>query len=73
MGNETEPTPGPVEVPEGPTTEPGTPGLKSNEEIVSEMLAGRWGRGLARKAKLQEAGYNVSELEALYQKAVRRV
>lgn len=31
---------------------------KSNEEVAKEVLAGKWGNGAERKAKLESAGYN---------------
>ena len=36
----------------------------SIHEIAREVIAGRWGRGLTRKRRLQEAGYDVSEISA---------
>ena len=31
---------------------------KSNEEIAKEVIAGKWGNGSDRKARLTAAGYN---------------
>jgi hypothetical protein len=45
---------------------------KSNEEILSEMFAGRWGRGLQRRLRLAEAGYDVKTLEEEYRKVITR-
>ena len=36
---------------------------KSVDEIAKEVLAGKWGSGATRKAKLTEAGYNYSEVQ----------
>jgi hypothetical protein len=33
---------------------------KSNEDVAKEVLAGQWGRGLNRKKRLQDAGYDVA-------------
>lgn len=45
---------------------------KSNEQILAEMFAGRWGRGLQRRLRLAEAGYDVAALEAEYRKVITR-
>ncbi len=37
---------------------------KSIDEIVSEVIAGKWGIGEDRKARLEAAGYNYSEVQA---------
>lgn len=49
-------TPEPV-----PTPEP----KKSNEEIAKEVIAGKWGNYPERKTRLEEAGYNYSEIQSL--------
>lgn len=36
---------------------------KSNSEIVAEVLAGKWGNGSDRKARLTAAGYNYQEIQ----------
>ena len=42
---------------------PSTPREKTNEEIANEVIAGKWGNGAARKAKLEAAGYNYNEIQ----------
>lgn len=37
---------------------------KSVEEIAKEVLAGKWGNGADRKARLVKAGYNYDEVQA---------
>ena len=37
---------------------------KSVDEIVDEVIAGKWGNGSARKENLENAGYNYSEIQA---------
>jgi len=39
------------------------PTKKSAEEIADEVMAGKWGNGAARKAKLEAAGYNYNEIQ----------
>lgn len=41
-----------------------TPARKSNTEIAREVIAGKWGSGATRKAKLQAAGYNYAAIQA---------
>lgn len=41
------------------------PAKKSNEEIASEVISGRWGNGAERKEKLTKAGYNYSEIQSI--------
>ena len=38
---------------------------KSNEEIVEEVIAGKWGNGTDRKNKLTEAGYDYNTIQNL--------
>lgn len=38
--------------------------LLSLEEIAKEVIAGKWGSGAERKARLTEAGYNYEEVQA---------
>lgn len=38
--------------------------LKSTDEIVAEVLAGKWGNGTDRKDRLSTAGYNYSSIQA---------
>lgn len=44
------------------------PKLKTSVEIVQEILAGLWGNGDERKAKLTKAGYNYDEIQELVNK-----
>ncbi|MBR3258868.1 MAG: hypothetical protein IKF96_07760 [Eggerthellaceae bacterium] len=44
--------------------EPPKPELKPVEEIAREVIKGMWGNGSARKAALEEAGYNYAEVQA---------
>lgn len=37
---------------------------KSLSEVAKEVIAGKWGNGNDRKAKLENAGYNYSEVQA---------
>jgi hypothetical protein len=39
-------------------------GGKSVDEVAHEVIAGTWGTGAYRKQKLQEAGYNYSEVQS---------
>lgn len=43
---------------------------KSNEEIAREVINGKWGNGAARKAALEKAGYNYSEIQKIVNKLV---
>lgn len=36
---------------------------KSVEEIVAEVMSGKWGNGTARKTALENAGYNYAEIQ----------
>ena len=47
-----------------PKPEPPKPAKKSNTEIAKEVMAGLWGNGNDRKAKLQAAGYDYSAIQA---------
>lgn len=47
------------------------PSVKSTEQIAMEVLAGWWGRGNARKKKLQDAGYDYAVVKAAVQKITR--
>lgn len=38
---------------------------KSNQEIANEVLRGNWGNGNDRKARLEAAGYNYAEIQAI--------
>lgn len=43
---------------------------KTNEEIAEEVLNGSWGSGQDRKNRLENDGYNYSEVQALVNKMV---
>ena len=45
--------------------------LKPVEEVVKEVLAGQWGNGADRKARLTAAGYNYSEVQKAVNEAVK--
>lgn len=38
-------------------------GNKSNEELANEVIAGKWGNGSDRRARLEAAGYNYSAVQ----------
>lgn len=40
-------------------------GKKSVAEIAQEVIAGAWGNGTERKEKLEAAGYNYAEVQAI--------
>jgi GH25 family lysozyme M1 (1,4-beta-N-acetylmuramidase) len=40
------------------------PTKKSVDEITDEVIAGKWGNGAARKAKLEAAGYDYKEIQS---------
>ena len=42
--------------------------LKTNEEIAAEVWQGLWGSGADRKARLEAAGYNYEEVQAIVDK-----
>lgn len=42
--------------------------VKSNEEVAKEVLNGKWGNGSERKERLEKAGYNYSEIQAIVNK-----
>ena len=47
----------------GTTVTPSIP-TKSIEAIAKEVIAGKWGNGADRKAKIEAAGYNYSQVQA---------
>lgn len=49
----------------GSSAVPGNSGKKSNDTIASEVLAGQWGNGDARKANLKNAGYDFNTIQAI--------
>lgn len=44
------------------------PVRKSNDTIANEVIAGLWGNGNDRKVRLQSAGYNYSDVQAIVNK-----
>lgn len=44
---------------------------KSVEDIAREVIQGKWGNGTFRKLKLQNAGYNYSEVQKMVNKLLR--
>lgn len=46
-------------------------GLKSNEEIAREVVAGKWGNGDERKKKLKKAGYNAAAIQKIVNKMMK--
>lgn len=44
---------------------------KSNETIADEVIKGLWGNGADRKAKLQAAGYNYSDIQAIVNRKLK--
>ena len=47
-----------------PTSQPQPVSTKSIDEIAREVIGGKWGNGDDRKNRLQNAGYNYSEVQA---------
>ncbi len=45
---------------------------KSNEDIVKEVLAGKWGNGVDRKNRLTAAGYDYYTIQTLINKTLAR-
>lgn len=45
---------------------------KTNAELAQEVLAGVWGNGIIRKARLTQAGYNYAEVQAVVDEVVGR-
>ena len=48
-----------------PTPTPAPSGNKSNEELANEVIAGKWGNGSDRRARLEAAGYNYNEVQSI--------
>ena len=44
---------------------------KSNDTIANEVIAGKWGNGADRKAKLQAAGYDYNAIQKLVNQKLR--
>lgn len=38
---------------------------KTNEQIADEVIAGKWGNGADRKARLEQAGYDYNAIQAI--------
>ena len=49
----------------GGSTPAPQPGRKSNDQVANEVLAGLWGNGDDRKAKLAQAGYDYGTIQGL--------
>jgi LysM repeat protein len=47
-----------------PSPAPSKPSGKSADELAREVIAGKWGNGEDRKARLTAAGYNYAEVQA---------
>lgn len=41
---------------------------KTNEQIADEVIAGKWGNGTDRKARLEKAGYKYADVQAIVNK-----
>lgn len=41
------------------------PTKKTNEQIADEVIAGKWGNGADRKARLEQAGYNYNTIQGI--------
>ena len=44
---------------------------KSNDTIANEVIAGKWGNGANRKARLQAAGYDYNAIQSLVNKKLK--
>lgn len=44
---------------------------KSNDDIATEVIAGKWGNGAVRKKKLTEAGYDYTAIQNIVNKRLR--
>ena len=51
-----------------PTPAPSAPARKTNEQIADEVLAGKWGNGSDRKARITNAGYDYNAIQAIVNK-----
>lgn len=47
------------------TAKPATPARKSNEQIATEVIQGKWGNYPARKTALEKAGYNYATIQSI--------
>ena len=39
--------------------------MKSNYDVALEVLAGKWGNGVERRNRLQQAGYDYSSVQSI--------
>lgn len=39
--------------------------MKTNQEIAREIIAGKWGNGLERRQRLEQAGYNYNDVQSI--------
>lgn len=46
------------------------PALLSDEEIAREVIAGKWGNGKERRTRLEAAGYNYNNVQAVVNKII---
>lgn len=69
----TPPPPKPPVTPKPPAPKPPAPKpvKKSNEAVAAEVVAGLWGNGNARVAKLKAAGYNPILIQVLVNKKIK--
>ena len=48
-----------------------TPTKKTNEQIVKEVIEGKWGNGAVRREKLKAAGYSYNVIQAMVNKLLK--
>lgn len=46
--------------------------IKTIQEIVNEVLNGKWGNGLERKKALEESGYNYEKIQAIINNTLKK-
>lgn len=63
VNGEVKPSPTPAPTPT-PTPAP-QPAKKTNGQIADEVIAGKWGNGADRKARLEQAGYDYNAIQAI--------
>lgn len=39
--------------------------MKTNQELAQEIIAGKWGNGLERRQRLEQAGYNYNDVQSI--------
>lgn len=54
----------------GTSKAPSAPARKSNDQIAREVIAGKWGNGDDRKARLRRAGYNADTIQKIVNRLV---